>query len=281
LPAATAYDVQVRAVRSSGPFYSPWASVSNVTTIGKTATPNPPTGLAAVAGIALAKLTWMAPADADIAGYRIWQGTSSTFAAATLIGQSQTTNFTAATLANNTTYYFWAGSVDASGNASATQDGPVSVTTNYVQTGDIATGAVTAQSSAANSGGSVSSSNTQSAPGAQTNALNLASVTVTADGATTLNINVSINDLEQAGNYQYTVGVYLYRDGSNSGLLTIPVSDYGNIATFVQDTPAAGSHTYTIVLYTAVAAYTQEIGPTHFADASAGSNTLQILQFKR
>jgi hypothetical protein len=281
LPAATAYDVQIRAVRSGGPFYSAWASVSNVTTIGKTATPNPPTALAAIGGIALARLTWSAPADLDIAGYAVWMGTSGTFAGASPIGTSLTTNFTVSGLASNTEYYFWVGSVDSSGNVSATQAGPASATTNYVQTGDIATGAVTAQASATNSGGSTSASNTSSSPGAVTNTVNLASITVTADGATSLNINIFVQALELSGNYQYTAELLLYRDGSNSGLLTLTPSSDGNVTTFVQDTPSAGGHTYTLVLYASVGAYTTPTGVTHFADVAAGSNTLQILQFKR
>ena len=192
-----------------------------------------------MAGIAIANLTWTAPSDTDIAGYRIWQGASSTFAAATLIGQSQTTNFTASALANNTTYYFWAGSVDTSGNAAATQDGPVSITTNYVQTGDIATGAVTNSSNASNSGLSLGKNYPTNTDGTYT--ASAASLTVTVASGATLYLTLLIASISITTASGGTASVRLFRDGVDMGVPTF------NGAT-IQDAPGAGSHTYAITL---------------------------------
>jgi hypothetical protein len=178
----------------------------------------------------------------------------------------------------------WAGAdglwiYDASGNLIWNVD---QLASGVVQTSMVAANAITSSSSANNSGGSTSASNTSSSPGAVTNTVNLASITVTADGSTTLNIDISVlSGLALAGNYQYTSELLLYRDGANSGLLTITPSAAASVATFVQDTPAAGSHTYTLVLYAAVGAYTTPTGVTHMATAAAGPNTIQIQQFKR
>lgn len=110
------YNVRVRAVNGLG-VRSAWASAT-LASAGDTTPPNEPLSLAAVAGYKAITLTWINPADQDLAFVEIWMNTVNNLASATLIGSVFGTNFTVPNLPNNSTRYFWARAVDYSLNKS-------------------------------------------------------------------------------------------------------------------------------------------------------------------
>ena len=78
--------------------------------------------LTAVAGDKTVALTWTAPTDADLAGYRLYRSTVSPVVPsyATLVSSSLTgTSYTATGVTDGTAYYFALVAVDAAGNTSA------------------------------------------------------------------------------------------------------------------------------------------------------------------
>lgn len=110
------YNVRVRAVNGLG-VRSAWASAT-LASAGDTTPPNEPLSLAAVAGYKAITLSWINPADQDLAFVEIWMNTVNNLASATLIGSVFGTNFTVPNLPNNSTRYFWARAVDYSLNKS-------------------------------------------------------------------------------------------------------------------------------------------------------------------
>ena len=88
---------------------------------GDTTPPAPPSGLAATAGDARVALSWTAGASGDVAGYRVYRGTSTPVPAANPISGSALvtgTSFTDTTAQNGTTYHYVVAAVDASANES-------------------------------------------------------------------------------------------------------------------------------------------------------------------
>ena len=148
LPANTAYDVQVRAVRTSGPFYSAWAQNLNVTTVGKTAAPPAPTSASCSGGYRTITLDWLASAENDIAWYEVYESADNVLAHGSRIALINGTHYVRPGLNLTDTRYYWVRAQDTSGNFS-TYLGPVSATTLGVDAADI-TGQIIAGQIAAN-----------------------------------------------------------------------------------------------------------------------------------
>ncbi len=136
LPANTAYDVQVRAVRTSGPFYSAWAQDLNVSTIGKTTPPPAPGAPSAVGGYRQITLDWPASAENDIALYEVWESADSTQTHATRIGLINGTHYVRPGLNLSDQRWYWIRAMDTSGNFSAFA-GPATATTLGVDSSDL------------------------------------------------------------------------------------------------------------------------------------------------
>jgi hypothetical protein len=149
LPANTAYDVQVRAVRNpGGPFYSAWAQNLNVTTVGKTAAPPAPTSPSCAGGYRQITLDWVASAENDIAWYEVYESADNVRAHASRIALINGTHYVRPGLNLTDTRYYWVRAQDTSGNFS-NYLGPVSATTLGVDAADI-TGQIVAGQIAAN-----------------------------------------------------------------------------------------------------------------------------------
>ena len=137
IPVSTAYDAQVRAVRTDGgPFFSAWAQDLNISTTGKTAPPLAPTSLNVIGGYRQITLSWTASAEKDIAWYEIWEGPDATFAHAAKIGQVNSDHYLRPGLNLTDTRYYWVRAQDTSGNFSAFL-GPGHATTNAVDAADL------------------------------------------------------------------------------------------------------------------------------------------------
>ncbi len=135
----TAYDVQVRAVRTTGPFYSAWDQALNISSVAKTTAPPAPTLLNVNGGYRQMFVSWTASAENDIAYYEVWHyvATGATPpSGATLIGKVNGTSFIDGFLGLSDTRFYWIRAVDTSGNVSSYL-GPGHDTTNAVDAGDI------------------------------------------------------------------------------------------------------------------------------------------------
>jgi hypothetical protein len=144
LPPNTAFDVQVRAVRTTGPFYSAWDQNLNTTSVGKTTAPPAPTSPSCSGGYRQITLDWVASAENDIAWYEIWESADNDLAHASRIGLVNSTHYVRPGLNLNDTRYYWIRAQDTSGNFS-TYLGPVSATTLGVEAADITTQLVLGQ----------------------------------------------------------------------------------------------------------------------------------------
>ncbi|WP_133765523.1 pectinesterase family protein [Amnibacterium kyonggiense] len=82
--------------------------------------PAAPTGLIATPADGSIALSWTAPSDADLAGYRVYRSTASTVAltAANLVGSPTSASFADTGLTNGTAYRYAVVALDAVGNAS-------------------------------------------------------------------------------------------------------------------------------------------------------------------
>jgi hypothetical protein len=132
----TAYDVQVRAVRTSGPFYSGWDQALNITSATKTTAPPAPTGLTCIGGYRQIAVRWTASAENDVSFYEVWSGASNVLGSATLIGKVNGTKFIDTGLGLSDTRYYWVRAQDTSGNYS-TYLGPGTATSNAVTSSDL------------------------------------------------------------------------------------------------------------------------------------------------
>ncbi|MFZ9066255.1 MAG: hypothetical protein ACO23R_02665 [bacterium] len=117
------YTVRIRSINSLG-VKSDWVYQTALLD-GKTDTPTSATSLSLVAGVNNIKLSWSGSADKDIATYKVYRGTSSTFGSATLISSVTAEYYVDQNITAGITYYYWIVTVDTSGNESS-EIGPVS-----------------------------------------------------------------------------------------------------------------------------------------------------------
>ena len=142
------YDIRVAAVRTTGgPFYSAFDTSASNVVVGKTAAPNPPTGLTVAPQYLSNGLAWTPGSNTDIDSIVVNRGLSATFSASAEIavvhgGSPWADLGQAAPLTAGTTYYYWIASQDTSGNVSSF-DGPVSGIPTLIDTPNIVTNAVT------------------------------------------------------------------------------------------------------------------------------------------
>lgn len=144
IQANTAYDVQVRAVRTKGPFYSAWDQDLNTASVGKTTAPPAPTGLSVVGGYRQITLDWTASAENDIAWYEVWEGGTSSFGSAARIALINATHYVRPGLNLDDIRYYWVRAQDTSGNFSAFL-GPGHATTLGVDAADLTSQIIAAQ----------------------------------------------------------------------------------------------------------------------------------------
>jgi fibronectin type 3 domain-containing protein len=100
-----------------------YSAIITVTASGSTNSPRQiPVSLtlgASTAGNAGATVTWKANSDTDLAGYKVYQGTSSgTYTAPVVTLPKSTTSYAAAGLQTGTTYFFAVTAYDVAGNES-------------------------------------------------------------------------------------------------------------------------------------------------------------------
>ena len=131
---AVEYVFRVRAISVLGN----GGSISSVTyTVGgDTSAPNAPTNLSAEAGYKYITIDFDLPTAPDFNRVEIYEGNSTTFAAAVSIGFTSGNRFVRTGIGNNATRYYWVRSQDHSGNNSAFV-GPVSATTYLVEQTDL------------------------------------------------------------------------------------------------------------------------------------------------
>jgi len=129
----TTYEIRVKAVNTfgvSGPYATVTSSVG-----GDTTAPGPVTSLAATGAFQTITVSYLPPGDADWYLVNIYESSDSNFGNSSLIGSSTTSNFYRLNLPNNTTLYYWAETVDYSGNTGPVV-GPVSATTQLIEEND-------------------------------------------------------------------------------------------------------------------------------------------------
>ena len=110
------YQVRVRAISALG-VRSPFATAA-LASQGDTTPPNEPLSLSAVGGSKYITVSWINPADQDLAYVEVWENTTNNLNTATQIGTSSSTNFMRPNLENNVTRYYWVRAVDYSLNKS-------------------------------------------------------------------------------------------------------------------------------------------------------------------
>ena len=110
------YQVRVRAISALG-VRSPFATAA-LASEGDTTPPNEPLSLSAVGGSKYITVSWINPADQDLAYVEVWENATNNINTATQIGTSSSTNFMRPNLENNVTRYYWARAVDYSLNKS-------------------------------------------------------------------------------------------------------------------------------------------------------------------
>lgn len=117
------YTLRIRAINALG-IKSDWIS-DTILFDGKTDTPTSASGIAAASGVNNIKITWTKSADKDIAEYKIYRGTTSTYGSATYRSSTKAEYFVDQNITAGVTYYYWVVTVDTSGNESS-PIGPVS-----------------------------------------------------------------------------------------------------------------------------------------------------------
>ncbi len=124
LAASAAYSLMLKAKDISG---NPLETTLTFTTsdTADTTAPTTPTGLVATSANAQVTLTWGANAEADVAGYTVYMGTSQD--ALESKGFVTTNSKTFSNLTNDTQYFFAVDAVDSAGNVSS-KTTPVSAT---------------------------------------------------------------------------------------------------------------------------------------------------------
>jgi len=127
------YIFRVRSITDLGN-RGPFTSVS-FTGGGDETGPGPVTDLAAIGAFQTITISYVPPADADWASVNIYESSDSNFANAAKIGSSSGEVFYRLNLPNNITRYYWAETVDFTGNVGPTV-GPVSSTTQLIEEND-------------------------------------------------------------------------------------------------------------------------------------------------
>jgi len=115
----TAYDVQVRAVRTKGPFYSAWDQALNITSVVKTDPPAPPTAIHCTGGYKQILVQWTASTDNDVAWYEVSSSGSNVLSSASVIARVNATSYADSGLGLSDTRFYWVRAQDTSGNFSA------------------------------------------------------------------------------------------------------------------------------------------------------------------
>lgn len=128
------YTIRVKAI-SFLDVNSPYASTT-YTAGGDTTAPGLPTSITATGAFKYITISWINPADADLAHVEVYENTTNTSAGATLVGISSGSQFIRMNLAANITRYYFLKSVDFSGNKSAFTSG-VSATTLLIEEVDL------------------------------------------------------------------------------------------------------------------------------------------------
>ena len=127
------YEIRVRAVSYLG-VRGPWLG-SSIASEGDVTPPGTPLGLAAVGANKFITISWINPADQDLAYVEVWENSTNNLSTATLVGTSSSTNFIRPNLANNTTRFYWVRAVDFSLNKSP-YTSSVSATTLLISPND-------------------------------------------------------------------------------------------------------------------------------------------------
>ncbi len=141
----TVYYIRVRA-NDANAGYSGYTAESTITSAKDTTPPSAPTSFVGVSAIRTNFLSFAKATALDLAYTRIYRNTVNT---APTIGvtvpyaEVNGTTFVDSNVVQNTAYYYWASSIDTSGNESAAVAmSPTSITPGQVATSDIATFAV-------------------------------------------------------------------------------------------------------------------------------------------
>lgn len=127
------YEIRVRAVSYLG-VRGPWLG-SSIASEGDVTPPGTPLSLSAVGANKFITVSWINPADQDLAYVEVWENSTNTLSTATLVGTSSSTNFIRPNLANNTTRFYWVRAVDFSLNKSP-YTSSVSATTLLISPND-------------------------------------------------------------------------------------------------------------------------------------------------
>jgi len=129
----TVYEVRVKAVNTLG-VSGPYATVTSEVG-GDTTAPGPVTSLSAVGAYQTITISYVPPTDADWYKVNVYEGTNNIFSSSSLIGSSTTDVFYRLNLPNDVTRFYWAETVDYSGNTGSVV-GPVSATTQLIEEND-------------------------------------------------------------------------------------------------------------------------------------------------
>lgn len=128
------YSVRVRA--TTGLARGPWSATATPTAGADTTAPAVPTGVTATGVLRGVSLSWVLPADRDLAAIEIFEGATSASSSRVLIGETRASVFLRAGLLPSTTRFYWVRSRDTTGNLSGFV-GPITGTTSFLVTNDI------------------------------------------------------------------------------------------------------------------------------------------------
>lgn len=134
------YMIRVRVVTVSG-VVGPWSEIT-FTGGGDITAPGLPTDVTATGHFKYINISWTNPADTDLNYVEIYENTTNTTVAATLIGKSSGDSFVRTNLGLEQTRYYFLKAVDYSGNKSDFTTG-VSATTTYLDDPDFENGIYT------------------------------------------------------------------------------------------------------------------------------------------
>jgi hypothetical protein len=134
------YTVKVRAVSFNGVKGS-YSTVATITPAKKATAPTTAAGLTIAANHKRNKLKWTQCPDNDYKHTAIYRGTTSTFGSAAIIDYVKGSAFIDDNLTPGTTYYYWVGHIDQSGNTGTVSSSVNGAATKLVA-GDYASGSI-------------------------------------------------------------------------------------------------------------------------------------------